>query len=148
MTATNGFARPRKQRGAAAVEFALVVPVLLLLVFGAIQYGLYFWATQGGASAARGAARAAAVGRPVPCADFRDLVSSEIDGLGASNVSILRDFDSDATVTAGDQVTVTVSFDSIDLGLPIVPFIDDGQVSSAATARVENVPDSSISDCT
>ena len=32
----------RGSRGAAAVEFALVVPILFLLVFGIIDYGLYF----------------------------------------------------------------------------------------------------------
>ncbi len=30
-----------RDRGAAAVEFALVVPVLILLIFGAIEFGLY-----------------------------------------------------------------------------------------------------------
>ena len=30
-----------RDRGAAAVEFALVVPVLILLIFGSIEFGLY-----------------------------------------------------------------------------------------------------------
>jgi Flp pilus assembly protein TadG len=30
-----------RDRGAAAVEFALVVPVLVLLIFGSIEFGLY-----------------------------------------------------------------------------------------------------------
>src|SRR5579884_3599591 len=30
------------QQGAALLEFALVAPILLLLVFGAIEYGMFF----------------------------------------------------------------------------------------------------------
>lgn len=48
---------PGRDRGAAAVEFALVVPVLLLLVFGIIDYGLYFANTLGARSGVREAAR-------------------------------------------------------------------------------------------
>lgn len=34
--------RRRGARGAAAVEFALVMPILFLVMFGILQYGLYF----------------------------------------------------------------------------------------------------------
>jgi hypothetical protein len=45
------------QRGAAAVEFALVMPLLFLILFGTIQYGLYFFDTQGTRNGVREAAR-------------------------------------------------------------------------------------------
>ena len=32
--------RPRKQRGVAAVEFALVLPILLMIIFGIIELGI------------------------------------------------------------------------------------------------------------
>jgi Flp pilus assembly protein TadG len=48
----------RGQRGAAAVEFALVLPVLLLVILGAIDWGYYFYLQQIVVNGAREAARA------------------------------------------------------------------------------------------
>lgn len=42
----------RHERGASAVEFTLVSSLLFTLVFGIVQYGMYFWQLQGGAAAA------------------------------------------------------------------------------------------------
>ncbi|HEX7104816.1 MAG TPA: TadE/TadG family type IV pilus assembly protein [Acidothermaceae bacterium] len=47
--------------GAAAVEFALVLPVLVLILFGIVDYGLYFNASLQSRSGVHDAARAAAV---------------------------------------------------------------------------------------
>lgn len=145
--------RARDERGAAAVEFALVVPILLLLVFGMVQYGLYSWSAQGGASAAREAARRAAVGDHADCAAFRDDVRARIDALGdAAGADITRTFakgpgNSDPGVQVGDVVTVTVEFTSIDLNIPLVPFMNDGRVHQAADARVEGVPVAAVGEC-
>jgi Flp pilus assembly protein TadG len=48
-------------RGAAALEFALVVPVLAVLVFGMIDYGLFFTDSLGARDGARVAARQGSV---------------------------------------------------------------------------------------
>ena len=137
----------RPERGASAVEFALVMPILLLLVFGLIQYGLYFWALQGGSDLARGAARLAAVGNANDCDDFRDSVTNSIGGYGSSP-TITRDYTDDVAINSvagvwepGDRVTVTVEFESIDLNFPFVPFIEDGVVSQTVDARLERVTD-------
>ncbi|MFI7580519.1 TadE/TadG family type IV pilus assembly protein [Kocuria kalidii] len=47
----------RSERGAAAVEFALVVPVLLALLLGVIEFGHYFNVQISATHAAREAAR-------------------------------------------------------------------------------------------
>jgi Flp pilus assembly protein TadG len=135
--------RRRSDRGASAVEFALVMVPLLALLFGAIQYGLYFWAYQGGSDIARSAARLAAVGTPADCASFTSDVKDQIGGMGdKSSAVVTRTYtQADPTkVDIGDTVKVTVQFKSIDLHFPFVPFINDGLVSSSAEARVDYVP--------
>ena len=54
--------RRRRDRGAAALEFALVLPVLLIIVFGIIDFGRMLNAKIVLTQAAREGARAAAVG--------------------------------------------------------------------------------------
>lgn len=48
--------------GASAVEFALILPILILLVFGTIQFGILYNRMQGLQAAAREGARLAAIG--------------------------------------------------------------------------------------
>lgn len=135
------------QGGAAAVEFALVSGILFTLIFGTIQYGLYFWSLQSGAQAAREAARQAAVASPATqsCPAFTNAVKQNAQGEKASTVTATRKFFTDESLATaapapavGGAVEVVVSFESIDLGLPFVPFIDGGKVSERAVARVEN----------
>ena len=52
----------REQRGAAAVEFALVLPVLLAIVFGIIDYGIVFDNALNARQGVREAARQGVVG--------------------------------------------------------------------------------------
>ncbi|MBI3649052.1 MAG: pilus assembly protein [Actinobacteria bacterium] len=54
--------RLQRQDGAAAVEFALIVGVLSLLVFGMMEYGLFFLQSQTLKAGTREGARQAAVG--------------------------------------------------------------------------------------
>lgn len=49
--------RTRNARGAAAVEFALVAPIVFLVLFGVLQYGLYFFDAHGTRTGVREAAR-------------------------------------------------------------------------------------------
>ena len=55
------FLRGRSERGAAAVEFALLLPILVILLGGIVDYGRYFFAQIQLANAAREGARAAIV---------------------------------------------------------------------------------------
>src|SRR5688572_7841610 len=67
----------RHDRGAAAVEMALVMPLLLMLIFGIIEFGLLLTAQIGVTEAAREGARAATVDRnPSAARDRVRLVDS------------------------------------------------------------------------
>jgi Flp pilus assembly protein TadG len=152
-----GPSRTERERGAVAVEFALVLPFMLLIVFGSIQYGFYFWADQGASDAARKAARLAAVGDYPDCAGFRSSIRSDISSLGDEvHATINRSYQSDAgvvratdgsNVLIGDYAIVNVSFKTFDFNFPFLPFVDDGRVSSTAKARVENLNDGKPTSC-
>jgi len=58
---------PRRDSGAAAVEFALVLPVLVLILFGIIDYGLYFGNALDTRSGVASASRQAVVNNFTPC---------------------------------------------------------------------------------
>ena len=132
------------QSGATAVEFALVMIPLCVLVFGLVQYALYFWAMQGGSDIARSAARTASVGEPADCASFRSGVKAQIDRLSGSGstATVTRSYtkQSPSEVQVGDTVTVQVQFKSVDLHFPFIPFIRDGVITQSAESRVDFVP--------
>ena len=69
-----------KEDGAAAVEFALIVGLLAMLVFGMMEYGLAFWQIQSLRAATREGARVAAVG-----GDF-DAVRNAVVGASAGSL--------------------------------------------------------------
>lgn len=54
-----GFNVKSRQRGAVAVEMALILPVLFLIMFGIIEFGRYFWMQHSITAAATEGARMA-----------------------------------------------------------------------------------------
>ena len=73
-----------RDRGAAAVEFALVLPLLLLIVFGIIDFGRLLNAQLTLTQAAREGARLAAVGQP----NVAGRTQAAAIGLSPVNVSV------------------------------------------------------------
>lgn len=56
--------RVHRDRGAAAVEFAIVAPLLILILLGLVDFGRMFFVQINLAGASREGARAVSVGRP------------------------------------------------------------------------------------
>jgi Flp pilus assembly protein TadG len=136
----------RDQQGAVAVEFALTVVVFLTLVFGMIQYAIFFFSAQSAADAAREGARRASVGET--CATLLSRTDSTVRLRQTSPaIAVTRKYyDSTATnyatatpgtAATGKTVVVVVTYKTIDLKFPFVPF-NGGAVTETAVARVEN----------
>jgi Flp pilus assembly protein TadG len=101
----------RRTEGMAAVEFAIILPVLLLLVCGIIDFGQVYYQVHLVNEAARAGARLAAVGRP----------SSEVTTAVQKFGSQLQTppYMSPTNPVSGQSVTVTVT-SSVKIITPIV----------------------------
>jgi Flp pilus assembly protein TadG len=86
----------RDQRGAVAVEFALVLPILVLFIFGIIEFGRAYNARIVLTAAVREGARAVAVGGPaLTAAEVEQLTRDAAPGLDAARITVT------STVCAG-----------------------------------------------
>src|SRR5215210_194207 len=120
----------RREDGAAAVEFALIVGLLAILIFGLLEYGLAFWQVQNLRAAAREGARVAAVGGDD--ADVRAAMQISSVGSFASTSTFSRDRTCDgSTATTGQPVTITINNASLPgavqeafrINIPFIPQI-------------------------
>ncbi len=78
MTTKTFVRRLRDEAGAAAVEFALVLPVLVLILGGIVEFGRAWNVRQVLTDAAREGARVAVVNNTMPAAQLQALVKSTI----------------------------------------------------------------------
>jgi Flp pilus assembly protein TadG len=128
----------RDQDGAAAVEFALLLPLLVVLLFGFIQFGTAFNTRIQATNAAREGARMAVVGIN-NWADvgggtaFWQAVQQDA-GLGDINNCVLSTDD-----VVGGTLTVTYDY-PLDLVIPFMPSPPSWQTGTAkATMRIEQL---------
>ncbi len=99
----------RWRRGSASVEFAIVVPVLLTLIFGIEEVGRLFW-TQGTLEfAVTQAARCAAINKTLcsTAAEVETFASSKALGMAIPSSDFAL-----TTPTCGYKVTVNYSYAS------------------------------------
>lgn len=113
--------RPGGDAGAAAVEFALVVPILLLLVFGIIGWGLIFAAQISLNSAARDAARQGVVrslsGTGPTCSTIAQSARDNATTVGLNSKDIaVKVTTASASCTWAKGVTITVNTTQMCLG--------------------------------
>jgi Flp pilus assembly protein TadG len=95
----------RNNGGASAAEFALVLPLLLLLIFGIIDAGRFMWEYNRAEKATQMGVRFAAVTDPVLGSGFSDYSFSINDGVAQGSPVPTADFDK-ATCTDGSCTCV------------------------------------------
>lgn len=127
------------EEGATAVEFALVLPILVLLVFGIIQFGFIFFHYISITHAAREGARWAALEQPDT--EVRLRVKNSAPGLTIPDADITIVPAGDRSGRIGEPVEVTVKHKT----MIIVPLMGQAMgvsgthitLSNAATQRIE-----------
>src|SRR6201984_2856509 len=99
----------RNEQGQAMTEFALVLPVLALILFAVIQFGIVFNNYVTLTDATRAGARKAAVSRDDPNreADVMAAAQNPASDLDGSKLSVSPP---SSTWNSGDDVTVTASY--------------------------------------
>jgi Flp pilus assembly protein TadG len=103
--------RPARDRGSVAVEFALVVPVLLLIVFGLIDFGRALNAQISLTGAANEGARLAALGYTDAAIQAR--VAAAAPTLNDVTTTVVADCPPGAGAGEDAQVDVSYSFSFI-----------------------------------
>jgi hypothetical protein len=123
------------QYGQALVELALVLPVLLLLIFGVVEFGRIYASNIVINNAAREGARAASLG--VPDEDIIIIVKDRCTFLDPAKLAI------DITPlplerATGNPVNIDINY-PLEVKTPIISVItgDPCQISARVTMRVE-----------
>ncbi len=136
----------RGMRGVAAVEFALVLPVFLLLLLGMMDYSWYFFIELATTNAAREGARAAttqagACPNPSAAASAQNAVNARMTQVGqAGNATTTVTC---TTLPSGDpefQVAVKVLFSQLTGFVPLPMPREGSNVRAYASATMRGVP--------
>ena len=127
----------RSESGAAAVEFAFVLPVLMMVTAGIIQFGAIFFLQNNMANAAREAARALAVRSIETKAESQNLVEQKLVNWGVtfSIDTTLPDPDDPADTDFTVVITAPLSEASI---FDILGVFEGGTLRASASMREES----------
>lgn len=124
--------------GASTVEFAIVLPVLLLIVFGTIQFGIAYNRMQGLQAAAREGARLASVGASYSEIEERAQASQSL--FDTDDVQVLVSSDSSVPSDppcskVGALVEVTVEVDPSKEYAITIPLMGEYEIRYSASGK-------------
>ncbi len=127
--------RAREERGASLVEFALILPLLMLFVFGIIEFGGTYNNFVSLRNGVREGARLAVV-NDQSNGDILTETKQRI-ALDASQTKVRVVLNG---THVGDTVTVCASYPAYNITGVMRPFLGNRVVTSSVTMRLEQVP--------
>jgi Flp pilus assembly protein TadG len=134
---SSDWAGPRRRRGSAAVEFAVVAPLLFAVVLGLVEFGRAMMVQQTVVSAAREACRVA-----ILPGTTRDDVIDRADaslsaaGIPVYTITMVPDPPSSAAVGTPVTVTIAVSFNNV-TWLPVPIYLGGRNLTASSVMRRE-----------
>ncbi len=106
-------------RGAGLAEFALVLPILIMILFGIIEFGIAFNRAQAVEAAAREGARLASISTSTS-GDITARVNAALAGIPLQNPANVAVSPGGCAGREGQSVTVTVTTTHA-LNIPLIP---------------------------
>ncbi len=142
--------RRRREDGAVAVEFALLLPILILFLFGIIQYGYGLFQLQSFNSALSNSSQLAATGI-TDCTTFNDSLRNLVSNNGVNKLNSFfvtwekPDGSTSSQPQPGDLVKVSATFTPFKIGIPGIPF--PSTITRTQVLPIQDVGLSSITGC-
>lgn len=124
----------KSEKGASMVEFALVLPIMILLLLGIIDFGRVFHAYLTIDHAGREAARVASIGK------FSEVVGTAVTKSGnlITENDVTVDYSDSEKKSRGSTVEVKINYEIKFLTPIIQPFFGDGfKLQDTTTMRIE-----------
>jgi Flp pilus assembly protein TadG len=122
------------ERGASAVEFAIILPILIMLIFGIIQFGIAYNKYIAVTHAVREGTRLAAVGLyEDPDFDFEQAVRDSAPTIEIENIIV----ENPEGLGIGRPVRVIVTVETFFIDIPMAGRWGPIQLTSQATMRRE-----------
>ena len=129
----------RHRRGAAAVEFAVVAPVFVLLVFGMIEFGRMVMVQQMLTNAAREGARLGVI-EGNTTADVQNRVDDYLEAANITGATVTVTTLPPSGTDTGDRISVTVSIPFGQVSwLPTPMYLGGESLASTAIMRAEEI---------
>jgi Flp pilus assembly protein TadG len=129
--ATRPGPRRRTQRGTSAVEFSIIAPLLLALVLGIIETGLYFYARDTAQSAAReGVSYLRLAGSNSDPQSFI-AAAEQVTENYAGKLGRLKDAEATGTIDPDGRVSIVVT------GYVVLPIGGQVEITQTSSATLE-----------